>query len=142
MDATLRTVGDRWSALIIAAYFVLGARRFEDFQTALQIPRGTLTARLRHLVSQRVLTTRPYQHSPERHEYVATPGGEDFLEYLACLLGWVERWYRTAPLAWHLSCGKPAHPRCVCSRCSKPLDRRQVDVRSGPGGGKSECLNV
>lgn len=72
---TLAVIGDRWTLMILRDCF-LGVRRFEAFQTRLNISRTIVTDRLRVLVEEGVLRREAYQDNPLRHEYRLTAKGQ------------------------------------------------------------------
>ena len=61
---TLEIVGEKWTLLVLREAFY-GVRRFDDFHRALGCARNLLTARLRTLVAEGILSRRPY-HKPGR----------------------------------------------------------------------------
>ena len=63
----LEIVGERWTLLILREAF-FGVRRFGQFARNLQIPRPTLSARLRTLVDKGLLEKVPYARDPDRYE--------------------------------------------------------------------------
>ena len=88
---TLDVVGDPWTLLIVRDA-LFGTSRFEDFQRSLDIPRATLATRLDTLVEHGVMERRPYQSSPERHDYVLTDKGRDLRRVMVSLLQWGDEW--------------------------------------------------
>ncbi len=67
----LEIVGERWTLLILREAF-FGVRRFGQLARNLQIPRPTLSARLRTLVDKGLLDKVLYASDPDRHEYRLT----------------------------------------------------------------------
>ncbi len=63
----LELVGERWTLLILRETF-FGVRRFGQLARNLNIPRPTLSSRLRMLVEAELLERVPYSVDPERHE--------------------------------------------------------------------------
>ena len=86
----LEVVGERWTLLIVRDV-MLGNRRFDELQRSLGVARNVLSARLQRLVEEDILERRPYQESPERHEYFLTEKGLDLWPALIALLGWGDR---------------------------------------------------
>src|ERR1700730_10202431 len=70
----LEVVGERWTLLILLEGF-FGVRRFGQLAGNLQIPRPTLSARLRTLVENGLLEKVPYARDPDRHENRLTDSG-------------------------------------------------------------------
>ena len=62
------TVGDRWTALLVAALF-FGLHRYDDINAALGIATNILADRLRRLLAAGVIEQRLYQDNPPRYEY-------------------------------------------------------------------------
>ena len=67
IEATLRTVGDRWTLLILRNIF-RGIKRFENIQKDLGIARNLLSKRLHHLVENEVIERFLYQEKPNRYD--------------------------------------------------------------------------
>jgi DNA-binding HxlR family transcriptional regulator len=72
----LELVGERWTLLILREAF-FGVQRFGQLARNLNIPRPTLSSRLRMLVNVGLLERVPYSRDPERHEYRLTDAGRD-----------------------------------------------------------------
>ena len=68
IQATLKTVGDRWTLLILRNIF-RGIKRFETIQRDLGVARNLLSKRLQHLVENGVIERFLYQEKPDRYEY-------------------------------------------------------------------------
>ena len=84
-------VCDPWSLLVLRHAF-LGARRFGDLQSALDIPPTTLARRLDELTRKGLVSRRRYDERPPRDEYHLTPKGLDVLPVLISLAVWGSRW--------------------------------------------------
>ena len=127
MARTIGVIGDRWTLLILRECF-LRTRRFEGFQSALEITRHLLAERLKKLVRQGVLRRIPYQESPKRHEYILTQKGLDLYPIMMALVHWGDTHMvdeRGRPLLHeHRKCGKMFDPVMVCSECGEPLSRQ------------------
>ncbi|GAA2274457.1 helix-turn-helix domain-containing protein [Nonomuraea roseoviolacea subsp. roseoviolacea] len=82
-------VGDRWSVLIVRDVFD-GICRFGELQRSLGLSRNILTERLRTLVAQGVLETRPASDGTAYHEYALTKKGSDLFTVLVALRQWGE----------------------------------------------------
>lgn len=82
-------IGDRWSLLIIRDVFD-GICRFGALQRSLGLARNILTERLRTLVAQGVLETRPASDGTAYHEYAVTEKGADLFPILVALRQWGE----------------------------------------------------
>ena len=133
---SVAVIGDRWTLMILRDAF-LGVRRFEAFQTRLGISRTIITARLKLLVEEGVLTKAPYQDRPVRHEYRLTEKGLDLYPVVMAIVHWGDRHYAGqagAPLLHrHKVCGCDFAPIMTCSECHAPVAAREVETRAGPG---------
>lgn len=87
-QGALASVADRQSLLVVREV-LLGNRRFSLIRAATGLSRDVLTARLERLVEFGVLRRVPV--SERRHEYVATPAGEDLLPVLLALGRWATK---------------------------------------------------
>lgn len=89
--STLDHLGDKWS-LVIVRDMLNGKARFRDFLDSPEgIPTNILTNRLKRMVDLGLVTKRPYQDRPVRHEYVLTPAGEALLPVLQEICRWANR---------------------------------------------------
>jgi DNA-binding HxlR family transcriptional regulator len=88
---SLAEVGDAWRVLILRDA-LLGFRRFDEFELNLGIAPNILAQRLGAMVEDGLLTKRPYQQRPVRHEYVPTAKAREFALVLAALATWGTRW--------------------------------------------------
>ena len=84
-------MGDWWTPLVMREAF-FGRRRFEEFQSALDVPRAVLTARLNRLCDEGMLERVAYQDHPARHEYRLTDKGRAFWDVLAAMWRWGTDW--------------------------------------------------
>ena len=132
---TLQIVGEWW-ALLVLRDICFGWNRFEEIHEHLGIARNILKARLDTLVEQGMVERHRYQQRPDRFEYVPTDKAIDFVPALLALVAWGDRW--TAPdgpplIFTHRPCGHDTDATVVCSACSAPLARADIDFRPGPG---------
>src|ERR1700753_1245183 len=84
---SLVIVGERRSVLILRESF-FGVCRCGHLARNLQIPRPTLSARLRTLVDKGLLEKVPYARDPDRHEYRLTGSGRDLVAAIWVLMRW------------------------------------------------------
>lgn len=129
----LDLVGDRWTILLLYEAFS-GVHRFDEMQRNLGIARNILAARLQTLTTAGVLTRRPYQDRPPRHEYHLTRKGYELFPALAALMEWGDRWCSDAPPVTlvHRDCGEPIAPSFRCAHCEVALEAGSVEaVRAG-----------
>ena len=136
LSRTVAVVGDRWTLLILRECF-LRVRRFEGFQSSLQITRHLLSERLKKLVRFGILRRVPYSEAPKRYEYILTQKGLDLYPIIMSIVHWGDTHMvdeRGRPLLHeHKSCGKMFDPVLVCSECGEPVTAKGVHVHPGPG---------
>jgi DNA-binding HxlR family transcriptional regulator len=70
----------------------MGVRRFGEIQAQTGISSHLLSVRLRTLETENILQRRVYCSRPLRHEYHATPKGEDLDDVMLALRNWDLRW--------------------------------------------------
>jgi DNA-binding HxlR family transcriptional regulator len=132
----LGLVGERWTMMILREAF-FGVRRYGQLARNLNIPRPTLSLRLRKLVDAGLLDRVPYSTRPERHEYRLTPAGRDLFPAVIALMRWGDTYLagpEGAPIVLHhASCGKRTRPRLTCDECGEEIDTRNVRPERGPG---------
>lgn len=85
----MRALGDKWTLLIMRECF-WGFRRFDDFQTNLNISKSVLTTKLNQLIEQGLLEKRSYkvQGQRTRYEYTFTKKGKDLTKIILSFLDW------------------------------------------------------
>ncbi len=89
----LDVVGEKWSLLILRDLFRKGALRFQDLEGSLVgIAPNTLSARLKTLEKQGVISARLYEKHPPRFEYFLTEKGQALGPVLKALYRWGERY--------------------------------------------------
>jgi DNA-binding HxlR family transcriptional regulator len=133
---TVDLLGDWWTPMVVRACFV-GARRFEQFQESMGIPRNVLAERLKTLVDEGVLRKEPYQEHPVRYEYRLTEKGLALYPVIITMMQWGDEW-----LDWpdgppvellHRDTGEPVEPVLVDARTGERLDARKVRARRRRG---------
>lgn len=116
MQRSFEILGDRWTAMTIAAAFYRH-RRFGEFQEAMGIASNILTERLARLVELGILE----RGDDARDGYRLTRQGRDLFPIIVTLIRWGDRWLagrKGAPLLLiHRSCGQRLLPRVACDRC-------------------------
>jgi DNA-binding HxlR family transcriptional regulator len=132
---SLQIVGEWWTLLVLRDV-CFGWNRFDEIHDHLGIARNILKARLDTLLEHDLVERRRYQQRPDRHEYLPTDKARELVPVLLALVAWGDRW--TAPdgppvLFSHRTCGHDTVATVVCSACSAPLVRDDVDFRPGPG---------
>jgi DNA-binding HxlR family transcriptional regulator len=89
----LDVIGERWSLLILRDLIRKGPQRFQDFEQGLPgLAPNTLSARLKALEAQGVISSRLYERHPPRYEYVLTAKGEALGSVLRALRAWGEQY--------------------------------------------------
>ncbi|MHB8690572.1 MAG: winged helix-turn-helix transcriptional regulator [Solirubrobacteraceae bacterium] len=131
----LALVGERWTLLILREAF-FGVRRFGQFARNLEIPRPTLSARLRTLVDAGMLERVLYATDPDRYEYRLTDSGRDLFPAIIALMRWGDEHLAGSegpPIVLrHNGCGQIADPRLTCGHCGEELGVRDVTPEPGP----------
>jgi DNA-binding HxlR family transcriptional regulator len=132
----LTLLGERWTMLIMREAF-FGVRRFGQLARNLNIPRPTLSSRLRMLVEAGLLERVPYTHDPDRHEYLLTDAGRDLFPAIVALMRWGDA-HLAGPegppiVLRHNACGEIADPRLTCHQCRQEIEVRDVTPEPGPG---------
>ena len=94
-------IGDRWT-LVILRSALYGVRRFDDFQTELEIPRSVLSHRLAALVELGIMERREYREDGQRAriEYPLTDMGRALGLPFMAMTEWSDHWIGkgTSPL--------------------------------------------
>jgi DNA-binding HxlR family transcriptional regulator len=142
---TVAILSDSWAFLVLReCYFA--AARFETFQSALGIPRATLTERLRTLTEGGLLRRVQYSQRPPRFEYRLTPMGLDLYPVMMALLAFGDKWLqKTAkpPIYLvHNPCGAVCHPIVACSECKEEVSTKTVTYRDGPAAGTTNVFDA
>jgi DNA-binding HxlR family transcriptional regulator len=127
--ATLSTLGDPWTLLILRDAF-LGLRRFEQWRDRLGVARNVLALRLKTLVADGLMEKRAYSDRPVRYEYVLTPKGTDTYSILMSLRAWGDQHIYgvdARPQSFlHLDCGHELNPILTCAHCMKPATPKNI----------------
>lgn len=86
---TLDQIGERWTILILRDLFLHGPRRYQDFQESLTgVAPNTLSARLKELEADGLISRRLYSERPPRLEYQLTDKGRSLGPILRSLREW------------------------------------------------------
>src|ERR1700759_4040355 len=86
----LEAVGEPWTLLIVRDAFY-GVRRFNDFQSHLDIPKAVLADRLNGLVEDGIFKRRPDPKHARRQVFELAAAGRDLWPVLNSLLAWGSR---------------------------------------------------
>jgi DNA-binding HxlR family transcriptional regulator len=88
----LDIIGERWTILLLRDLFLQGPRRFQDFQESLAgVAPNTLSARLKVMEEQGLISRRVYSDHPPRLEYHLTDKGKSLGPVLKALREWGQR---------------------------------------------------
>jgi DNA-binding HxlR family transcriptional regulator len=117
----LDVIGDWWSMLIIRDA-LLGRRRFGEFHRSLGLAKNILSARLRMLVDEGILTAVPAADGSAYQEYVLTEKGRGVFPILVALRQWSEAF--------------DAHPDEIATilvdrEKGEPVERLEIRARDG-----------
>ena len=113
----LEVVGERWTLLILrdALY---GVRRFNDFQSHLDIPKAVLSSRLAALVADGVLERLPDPQHHGRRLYELTQAGKELWPVVHALIVWGDEHRERSSRGFeHAACGTPLDDAGCCPRC-------------------------
>ncbi|MGY3484488.1 DNA-binding HxlR family transcriptional regulator [Bradyrhizobium sp. USDA 4011] len=129
-------VGDRWTVLVLRELFARN-HRFEEIQAYTGATPQMITARLKKLETDGLVTRRVYNKHPLRHEYHLTKKGEAFFPVMFALRAWGETWCKSSRDGLsmnytHLACGKPAGLGPVCQACGEPLQWADIVAERTP----------
>ncbi|HTE59338.1 MAG TPA: helix-turn-helix domain-containing protein [Solirubrobacteraceae bacterium] len=126
-DALAR-VGDRWTLLVVAA-LLEGEKRFNELQEELDgIAPNVLSGRLKALVEQALVVSRPYSERPPRFVYELTESGRELAGALRLLADWGARTAGDAEPLRHAVCGTAVEARWWCPDCEQVVDDAADDV--------------
>lgn len=122
LDAAARMVGDRWSLRLVGA-LLEGDRTFGELAGDVGgIAPTILTARLRALQRQGLLTATPYERRPVRMRYALTDSGRRLAASIATLAEWGAGREGAPGVPHHRPCGTPVVTRLWCPTCDEPVD--------------------
>lgn len=133
---TLGQIGEWWTLLIIRDAFH-GIKRFDDFQTHLEISPTVLSARLRSLTRDGILQRQSSETDGRANEYILTEKGLDLHPVLLSLMDWGEK-HAPNPAGPRMRLldkenMQPLPPITVRAADGRALKARDVVVQSGSG---------
>lgn len=120
MDRSLEILGDRWTALTIAAAF-FRIRTFNGFQQALGIATNILSDRLSRLTALGIFT----RNTQARGEYRLSEEGLSLFPVIVALMHWGDRWLSGAHgpslVLVHRPCQALLEPAMICDQCGETV---------------------
>ncbi len=88
VETTLMLISDRWKVLILRD-LITGTKRFGELKKSLTgISQKVLTAKLKDMEANGLLTRKAYPEVPPRVEYTLTETGESLKPVLAAMFDW------------------------------------------------------
>lgn len=94
METTLTLIGDKWKVLILR-YLMPGKKRFGELKKSIgTVSQKVLTAQLRDMEANGLLTRTVYAEVPPRVEYSLTELGQSLKPILEAMQNWGEA-YKT-----------------------------------------------
>jgi DNA-binding HxlR family transcriptional regulator len=129
---TLEIVGDRWTLLILRDLFG-GLHRFEEIRGDLGIARNILALRLKKLLAEGIVETRPYRGARGiREGYHLTSKGRELNPILLAMMQFGDRNLWDDGLGppvqlRHRDCDHLSDAGVACSHCGLPLTVGSVD---------------
>jgi DNA-binding HxlR family transcriptional regulator len=118
-------LGDRWSAIVIAALLDGPLRYGELRERVAGIAPNILSAKLKKLEHDGLVVSSRYSERPPRFEYRLTETGVELTDVLRLMAAWGGRRSATghAPTApVHGLCGTPLQVQWWCPTCQQPAD--------------------
>jgi len=113
-------LGDRWSAIVIAA-LLDGPLRYGELRDRVAgIAPNILSAKLKKLERDGLIVTSPYSDRPPRFEYRLTEAGVELSDVLRLMAAWGSRRSATGHAAAppvHGLCGTPLQVQWWCPTC-------------------------
>jgi DNA-binding HxlR family transcriptional regulator len=123
---SLDSIGDWWTLLIVRDA-MLGIRRFSDFQRSLGLARNVLSARLKKMVADGVMTMAPAADGTSYQEYQLTEKGEALLPVLVAMRQWGER-YQYVPGEPHSELVERHSGKALEQMCVRDVDGQELGV--------------
>lgn len=95
VETTLQLIGDKWKVLIVRD-LLSGTKRFGELKKSIgSITQKVLTANLRRLEKDGLLTRKVYAQVPPRVEYTLTPRGISLSPVFNALASWGSNYKKT-----------------------------------------------
>jgi DNA-binding HxlR family transcriptional regulator len=120
LESALAILTDAWSFMIVREAF-FGIRRFESFRDALDIPRATLSARLKALTDVGIFRKLENSNQAIRFEYRIADRGFELYPVVVAFKQFGDKWLagkKGPPIdLFHMDCGCWSNPLVVCEVC-------------------------
>ncbi|WP_042166726.1 winged helix-turn-helix transcriptional regulator [Paenibacillus gorillae] len=92
IEASLRIIGNKWAFLVLRELYE-GTRRFNELARLINgISPTALTASLRHLEQEEMITRTVFPTVPATVEYALTEKGQSFHVVLKAMKKWGKEW--------------------------------------------------
>jgi DNA-binding HxlR family transcriptional regulator len=132
----LDQLGDSWTLLIIRDALV-GATRFQHFESNLGIAKNILSDRLSKLVEHGVLSKERLDEPGHRFEYKLTPKGRDLWIVLTAMRLWGDKWIfgeANVPAKFREhGTGREVAGLVAVDADGVPVDASALELAPGPG---------
>jgi DNA-binding HxlR family transcriptional regulator len=132
----LDQLGDWWTLLIVRDA-LLGATRFQHFESNLGIAKNVLTDRLSKLVREGVMTKARLDEPGQRYAYELTRKGRDLWIPITALRLWGDKWVfgeSKVPAKFReRSTGREVARLIAVDADGNPIDASDLEVAPGPG---------
>lgn len=132
----LEQLGDWWTLLIVRDA-LLGATRFQQFESNLGIAKNVLTDRLAKLVDHGVMEKVRLDEPGQRYAYELTRKGRELWIPITALRLWGDRWVfgeEHVPAKFReRSTGREVAGLVAVDAEGRPLDARELELVPGPG---------
>lgn len=125
---TLELVGAKWTLLVVRE-LLLGCHRFDEIARHTGAPRDILTARLRRLEADGLVTRVQYEERPPRFEYRLTDLGYSLGPIIATMREFGDRHLTDAadpPQLFEHTCGHEYHAVVACKACGQIVGRDEI----------------
>ncbi|WP_317205872.1 helix-turn-helix domain-containing protein [Janthinobacterium sp.] len=128
----LAVVGDRWTMLIVRELF-FGNQRFDGLQAQTGMSPHLLSARLKRLEGDGILTRAAYHAKPPRYQYCLTDKGSALHPILMTLDGWGKVWGELEALPpavklIHKQCGQSPRLGLACACCGAMVCAAELEL--------------
>jgi len=132
----LDQLGDSWTLLIIRDA-LMGATRFQQFESNLGIAKNVLSDRLSKLVENGVLSKERLDEPGQRFEYELTPKGRDLWILITAMRLWSDKWVfgeAEVPVKFReRATGREVARLVAVDADGVPVDASDLESVRGPG---------